>query len=359
MPVGVILATYGEPPVNSFAQQWMYSFRILRGLTRKIAKIPAVALPMIATARARGRVRLWDQNSFLSPLERLHHGFVVAVREELVRRGHNGDTIVIPAYEFRHPGLADAVRQLDRAGCERVIVVPMYVAEGDFTHGMTRFAVDEALAAIPAWRGRISVVSMTASEPGVLALGSTLGAWFFDALRARGLGALGREWAVMLAAHGTVVNPPAGVDNGLAQFSSVLRHVQAAVAPHVGRVSVGWLNHTRGGEWTKPAVPEALAQLRLDGYRKLVYFPWGFTTDNAETMLEGRIALRGMADPFERVEYLECMNTYPRFISILTDCIEQTVMVPRPLPGPSRAPSPARSARSSSIAHPAAPRIAR
>jgi hypothetical protein len=36
----------------------MYSYRILKGLTRKIARIPASLLPVIATARARGRVKL-------------------------------------------------------------------------------------------------------------------------------------------------------------------------------------------------------------------------------------------------------------------------------------------------------------
>ena len=56
MPVGVVLATYGEPQRNSFAEQWMYSYRILERLTRKIAPIPRPVLPIIATARADGSV---------------------------------------------------------------------------------------------------------------------------------------------------------------------------------------------------------------------------------------------------------------------------------------------------------------
>src|SRR5436305_11795003 len=99
MPTGVILATYGEPAINSFSQQWMYSYRILKGLTRKIAKIPAPLLPVVAIARARGRVKLWRENSFASPLEKLHRDTVAALRAELASRG--SDTLVIPAYEFR------------------------------------------------------------------------------------------------------------------------------------------------------------------------------------------------------------------------------------------------------------------
>jgi protoheme ferro-lyase len=322
MPVGVILATYGEPQVNSFAQQWMYSYRILKGLTRKIAKIPAPLLPIIATARARGRVKLWRDNAFASPLEKLHRETVSAVRHELSRRGHEGAVVVIPAYEFRRPSLTDAIAQLDQAGCEQAIVVPMYIAEGDFTHGMTQFAIDAAFAALPKWRGNVRIASLTGSAAGVRALGTTLAEWFFESLRVRGHKTLGEDWAVLLAAHGTVVNPPQGVDNGLAHFTDVLKHVQSAIEPRVGAVSVGWLNHTRGGVWTNPAAAAALADLRSRGFRKLVYFPWGFTTDNAETMLEGRIALRDMADPFEHVEYLECMNSYPGFVGLLADCVE-------------------------------------
>src|SRR5215471_13435552 len=128
MPIGVILATYGEPQVNSFAEQWMYSYRILKGLTRKIAKIPAPLLPVIATARARGRVKLWRENAFVSPLEKLHRETVAAVREELSRRGRdNTEVLVMPAYEFRRPGLADVLDQLDHAGCDKAVVVPMYI----------------------------------------------------------------------------------------------------------------------------------------------------------------------------------------------------------------------------------------
>ena len=37
----VVLITYGEPPTASFAAQLRYSWRILLGLTRSVAPIPA------------------------------------------------------------------------------------------------------------------------------------------------------------------------------------------------------------------------------------------------------------------------------------------------------------------------------
>jgi ferrochelatase len=297
----------------------MYSYRILKGLTRKIAKIPAPILPVIATARARGRVRLWRDNSFISPLEPLHEQTVAALDSELRRRGqHHLD--VLHAYEFRRPDMSDALRTLRARGCDAAVVVPMYIAEGDFTHGMTRFAIDDALRRC-AWPDprTLSLCSLGPDEPSIDRLAASLAEHCLAAMRERNLPAPARDWAILLAAHGTVVNPPAGVDNGLRQAARVLIEVKRLLKPHAGLVRIGWLNHTRGGRWTTPAVVDILPAIQRRGFQNLVYFPWGFTTDNAETALEGRVALAGLAHPFQRVEYLQCLNTSPSFIKLIAD----------------------------------------
>ena len=58
-----------------------------------------------------------------------------------------------------------------------------------------------------------------------------------------------------------------------------------------GMVVNGWLNHTRGGRWTEPPIEEALARVKASGFSRVVYYPYGFLADNAESELEGRVAL--------------------------------------------------------------------
>ena len=65
----VVLLTYGEPPAAAFVPQLAYSWRILRGLTRRVAPIPAFAVPLIALWRARFRVGLWRAHAYASPIE--------------------------------------------------------------------------------------------------------------------------------------------------------------------------------------------------------------------------------------------------------------------------------------------------
>ena len=65
----VVLVTYGEPPTPAFVDQLVYSWRILLGLTRTVAPIPAPLVPLIAWSRGRGRHRLWTDQRYSSPLE--------------------------------------------------------------------------------------------------------------------------------------------------------------------------------------------------------------------------------------------------------------------------------------------------
>jgi protoheme ferro-lyase len=331
---GIVLTTYGEPARNTFGAQWVYSYRILERLTRKIAKIPGPLLPVIATARARSRVALWREHGFTSPLEPLHEETVAALERELRRRGRSGDLVVTRAYEFRRPNLADALGELGRRGCGRAVIVPMYIAGGDFTDGMTRIAVEDALASRRDWTAeRLTFCTLSESAGATEELARTLSGHCLDAMDEAGIARPARDWAVLLAAHGTVINPPAGVDNGLLRYGRVLIRLKALLRPHVGLVRIGWLNHTRGGKWSTPAVGDALGFVRARGFEKLVYFPWGFTTDNAETALEGRVALARFSPPFERVEYLKCMNSRSAFVSLLADRVLESLRMPEATTG--------------------------
>ena len=51
------------------------------------------------------------------------------------------------------------------------------------------------------------------------------------------------------------------------------------------------------------------------GYQRVVYVPFGFYSDNAESELEGRIALRGQA--WKEAVHLPCLNEDPTLAEAL------------------------------------------
>lgn len=305
----VVLVTYGEPPTPSFADQLAYSWRILVGLTRTVAPIPRPLLPLIAVARARGRRRMWSEHGYGSPLEPITERQAGRVRDALSAGGGEAWQ-VHTAYEFRRPLLADALAAIPTS--EPVWIAPMYAADSAFTHALSRSTA--------ALCGRTGVGAA-----------QVLGALDGHALAELSVAHVlehtadwrGNDVALVLAAHGTVLNPPTPIDTGLAATEALRHGIASRLAPHFGLVTHGWLNHTRGGKWTDPPIEEALQHVADAGFTRVVYYPYGFLADNAESELEGRIALAQQRDLEAR--HLPCLNDSEALASALAQQIRANV----------------------------------
>lgn len=300
----VVLVTYGEPPEPTFGTQLKYSWRILLGLTRAVAPIPIFLVPLIALSRARFRTKLWKGENYRSPLEPITRNQSTGLAEALRALAPGEDWQVHVAYEFRDPLLAD---QLDRlpAG-ESVTVVPMYVADSAFTHEISRTTALRRAANRPA-----PLHVLPALDP------ETFAAIAADHILAeiQRLGAGGPDWTLVLAAHGTLLEPPKPIATGREETEQVAAAITRRLSGRFGAISIGWLNHVYGGRWTEPAADVALAQLAQAGFKRIVYFPFGFMADNAESQLEGRVALRTRA--WLEAYHLPCVNDSPALAEAL------------------------------------------
>ena len=263
-----VLVTYGEAPTPAFLGQLVYSWRLLLGLTRTVAPIPRPLVPMIALARARGRRTAWKASGYASPLEPITTAQATRLQEALAD-DHGGPWRVHVAYEFRQPLLADVLAALPDG--EPVWVAPMYAADSAFTHALSR---------------------TTAAH--VLELTGGAQPW------------QGGDVALVLAARGTVLNPSTPIDTGLAATDALRAAIAARLSPHFGSVTNGWLNHTRGGRWTDPPIDEALQLVVEGGFTRVVYYPYGYLADHAESELEGQMALANQ--PCLTAKHLPCLN---------------------------------------------------
>jgi protoheme ferro-lyase len=293
----VVLVTYGEPPTAAFVDQLVYSWRILLGLTRTVAPIPAPLVPIIAWSRGRGRHRLWTEHQYSSPLEPITARQATRLRERLQALDPAAAWRVHVAYEFRRPLLDDVLATIP-AG-DDVWIAPMYAADSAFTHALSRGTVERMRRSGGTDRP-VTVLGPLEAEPlADLSAAHVLAHTQADAWT-------GRDIALVLAAHGTLITPPRPIDTGLAATEALCAAITTRLAPAFGLVVNGWLNHTRGGTWTDPPIEAALEQVAAAGYRRLVYFPYGFLADNAESELEGRVALA--AHPAITARHLPCLN---------------------------------------------------
>jgi len=310
----VILVTYGEPPDPAFIDQLQYSWRILLGLTRTIADIPRPLIPLIAVARGRSRSSTWRRERYSSPLEAITMRQARALETHFTQTDPTRRWRVHVAYEFRSPLIADALASLPVN--EPVAIIPMYAADSAFTHGLSRTTVDNLAHGRP-----LSTRARVLPAFDADALGDIAASHVLESVASR------PEWrgpdvALVLAAHGTLLEAQRPVDTGLAATERLIAAIRSRLSTEFGMVVNGWLNHTRGGRWTEPAMDDALQHVVNGGFRKAVYFPFGFLADNAETELEGRVALR--KQPRLESWHLPCLNDSPRLISALAEALETT-----------------------------------
>lgn len=300
-----ILSTYGEPAAARFGDQLRYSWRILLGLTRTVAPIPRPVLPLIALSRARGRVASWKAEGYASPLEPITEAQRDALQAVLDAREPGGWRVHL-AYEFRDPTLSQVLAGVPEG--EAVRVVPMYAADSAFTHDLARDAVR-------ALNGRGAAV--TVASPLDLETQAALHVAHVREELARAGVTPGGDSALVLAAHGTLVNPPRPYETGERETRALAQLVSEAVRAEFPVSTIAWLNHRFGGTWTSPAVDEALADLRARGVRQVVYYPFGFLADNAESQLEGRVALRDAG--FHAAVHLPCLNASDALARAIAD----------------------------------------
>jgi ferrochelatase len=302
----VVLLTYGEPPDPSFTRHFAYSWRILFGLTRLVAPIPAAVVPAIALRRALQRTSMWRAEDYGSPIEAITAQQADGLAAALAARAPGTEWRVHVAYEFRPPLLPDVLGALPAD--EPVSVVPMYLADSEFTHELSR-------RRLAARAGGAEVVP--ALDADRLA---ELSARHVERELVRRRVEVGRDWALVLAAHGTLVRPPRPMNTGREATERVAQGIARRLEGRFGRVVWGWLNHVMGGEWTQPAADLAVRALADEGFRKVVYFPYGFVADNAESQLEGRILLRAERR-LETVVHLPCLNAAPGYLDAIADAV--------------------------------------
>ena len=300
----VVLVTYGEPTSPSFTDQLVYSWRILLGLTRSVADIPALLIPMIALSRARGRNVMWREQQYSSPLEPITLAQAAQLRSVLGRQSADGGWKIHVAYEFRNPLLPSLIRKLPRN--EPVIVVPMYAADSAFTHELTRQSIKHLDSHRPAPIIVLKAIDVdTLIKVSVDHLMHTIAEDKTTTQNA----------ALVLAAHGTLLAPEKPIDTGLAATQKLCDGIRDSLTNSFGMIANGWLNHSRGGKWTEPPIEETLKRVKDAGYRDVIYYPYGFLADNAESQLEGRLAAAGQ--PGLRVRFVPCLNGSPELADVI------------------------------------------
>ena len=233
--------------------------------------------------------------------------------ERLRARGH--DVEFAMAMRYWKPTSDEALDELRRAGCDRLLALTMYPhysvattgsSVGELLRAMRRKRVSMPLDRIDAWY----------NHPGYL-----------DAMAARARAALetfpaDAKPTILVSAHGL---PKHFIDDG-DPYCDHVKVTMQGILDRLPRLPATLAYQSRVGpvEWIGPSTEDEIARLAAEGVKDLLVVPVSFVSDHVETLYEIDLLYGAQAKErgFRTFRRMESLNDFPPFLDALADLVE-------------------------------------
>ncbi len=300
--IGVLLVNLGTPDAPTPAAVRRYLAEFLSD--RRVVEIPPIAWQPILRGiilntrpkkSAHAYAQVWTEAG--SPLA------AITAEQALGLQARLGDGIrVAHAMRYGRPAIGDELGKLVEAGCDRILLAPLYP---QYSASTTATALDAAADALRRMR----------RQPAL----RTLPPYYDDPAY---IGALARDLATQLDAldfspevlllsfHGTPERTLQLGDPYHCHCRKTARLLEEALARPGLRLATAFQSRFGRAKWLEPATDAVLAEEGRSGTKRLAVAAPGFAADCLETLEE--LAIRGR-DRFlgaggERFAALSCLN---------------------------------------------------
>ena len=312
--VGVLLVNLGTPdaPTTSAVKRYLKQFLS----DRRVVEIPpllwqpilrGIILNTRPQKSAQAYAKVWTEKG--SPL-----AFFTAGQAEALQVRMEGIADVRYAMRYGNPSVADQLAAMKAAGCNRILIAPLYPQYSGATTGTV---LDEAYATLTDMRWHPAI--------------RTLPAYHDDA---RYIGALKSSIEASLAKLDFVPDALVISFHGMPERTLHLGdpyhcHCQKTarlLSEAMGReLVVSFQSRFGRAKWLEPATDDTLMKLAREGTKKVAIFAPGFSVDCLETLEE--LAMQGH-EQFEEAggthyAYLPCLNDSDIGMDMLEQIIAQ------------------------------------
>ena len=297
--IGVLLVNLGTPdaPTKSAVKRYLKQFLS----DRRVVEIPQIIWQPILRGiilntrprkSAQAYAKVWTDKG--SPLAFFTAGQVAALQ---ARMGESAD--VRYAMRYGNPSVADQLAAMKKAGCNRILIAPMYPQYSGATTGTV---LDEAYATLTAMRWHPAIRTLPAYHDDTA---------YIDALKTSieaSLAGLDFEPdAIVISFHGM---PERTLQLG-DPYHCHCQKTARLLSEAMGReLVVSFQSRFGRAKWLEPATDDTLMRLARDGTKKVAIFAPGFSVDCLETLEE--LAMQGH-EQFEEAggthyAYMPCLN---------------------------------------------------
>jgi ferrochelatase len=314
--VGVLLLNLGTPdatgywPMRRYLKEFLSDARVIE--VNRVVWWLVLNLIVLTTRPSKSGEAyklIWNKERDESPLRT-----ITRAQAEKIAGGFAKDPRIEVDWAMRYgnPSVKSRLEALRRAGCDRILLFPLYP---QYSAATTATACDKAFDALKEtrWQPAIRVVPPYYDDPAYIeALATSM---------RDGLAKLDFAPELVLASfHGL---PQAYFEKGDPYYchcAKTTRLLREALGWPEERLRLTFQSRFGRAEWLKPYTAETIAELARSGVRRLAVITPGFAADCIETLEE--MAIRGRETFYEHggehYAALPCLNDSPPSITALT-----------------------------------------
>ena len=312
--IGVLLVNLGSPKAATSKAVRTYLKEFLSD--RRVVEIPPllwqpILRGIILTTRPRksahAYAQIWTEEG--SPLT------VITRKQAEALKNRLGDEVIVDwAMRYGEPAITSKITAMKAAGCDRILVAPLYPQYSGATTATVMDAVGRALAGMR-WQPALRTLPPYHDDPAyIAALAQSV---------EKSLAGLNFTPDAILASFHSMPERTLHLGD---PYHCQCRKTARLLSETLGRpLTVSFQSRLGRAKWLEPATDTTLGSLPRSGSRKVAVVAPGFSADNLETLEE--IAIRGRQTFLEAggtdFAYLPCLNDSESGISMLTSLLSR------------------------------------
>ena len=316
--VGVLLVNLGTPEATDYWSMRRYLKEFLSD--KRVIETPRwiwwpilnlIILTRRPSSKGKDYDSIWNKERNEGPLKTITRAQATRLAERVVDGGAKREIIVDWAMRYGKPSIAERLNALQRQGCDRILLVPLYP---QYCAATSATVCDKAFDALKSmrWQPALRVAAPYYDSPAYIAA--------LAASTRASLAKLDFEPEVILASfHGI---PQSYFDAGDPYFchcAKTTRLLREALGLSPEKLRMTFQSRFGGAQWLQPYTDETVEALAREGVKRMAVITPGFAADCLETLEE--IGVEN-AEYFheaggERFAHLPCLNDSDEGLDVL------------------------------------------
>jgi ferrochelatase len=320
--IGVLLANLGTPDATDpgtlrrYLREFLSDPRVIedQGPAWKFV-LNAIILPRRPRTKGRDYDKIWNRERNESPLKTITRSQAAKLRATV--EAIDPTIMVDWGMRYGNPSLSGRIEALAKAGCERILLLPLYP---QYAAATTATVCDAAFAALAGLRDQpaLRVVPPYYDEPVYI---DALAASIETALRA-----LPFTPELMLASfHGIPQSYAEAGDPYPRQCEATVRLLRERLGLAVDKLMLTFQSRFGRAEWLKPYTDRTVEALARRGVKRLAVVTPGFSADCLETLEEIAVENAGIfrAQGGEQFAAIPCLNDSESGMAVIAHLVRR------------------------------------